>query len=334
MKTFRSQRVPSFSVVILAFGLLSAAHAEEPTGWLLDDTLRHIGNNRFGQQCGFDQLHRVGVWGTSYSLPFRIRSKGQLTIVIEQVWGVNAPAAVRLDDRRVGEIPVNSDSTDSRCGGTWISRPVDVTPGMHHLRLIAYQWSDDIDDVAFRGIRIIADPPDLLLSYGTPTIDRLASFPTVSNWMEVLMDTTTLLATFGLLAFMVERLTHGLMLLLSYSSWWRARITGNLADPADHEAADRNRRVLSFTIGAILAVLGAIWLKLDLLLKFGVPIGTGSESLAGPVVTGLLIAAGADPIRDLLQGRDRIKHDPDPSPPIQVSGTLVLQQALPSEPKS
>lgn len=323
------------AIVLLALGYFPPARAGDQSGWLVDDTLRHIGNNRYQPQCGAEQFQRVGVWGPSYSLPVRIRTEGQISVVIEEVWGVNAPATVRFDDRVIDEIPVNADLNHPRCGQEWRSRFLPVTPGVHQLTIDGYRWPGDIDDVAFRGIRILTDPPDLLLGYGTPIIDHSAHLPKRTNWLEVLMDTTTLLATVGLLAFMVERLTHGLTLVLSYSSWWRARAEPNsLADPLAREAAERNRRVLSFLISAVLAIAGALWLKLDLLLKFGVPIGTAGDSLAGPVVTGLLLAAGADPIRDLLKRRDQGMQPSEPAAPIQVTGTLVLQQTLPQNPKS
>lgn len=58
-------------------------------------------------------------------------------------------------------------------------------------------------------------------------------FPIVSkSWLERLMEATTLVITFGLLAFMVERLTNGIAVALGYWRWWRTRFeVSATADP-------------------------------------------------------------------------------------------------------
>jgi hypothetical protein len=153
----------------------------------------------------------------------------------------------------------------------------------------------------------------LLVSHGGKTTAR-------SNWMEVFMDTTMLVAAFALLAFLVERLTNGAAILLGYWPWWRDRIEGSpTADPDTRARIERNRRVSLFGLSALLAVPGAVLMNLNLLpaLGFG-----GVAPIAGQLTTGLLIASGADPIRDLLRLREK---KPEPAP-IQIAGTLVLKQ--------
>lgn len=145
------------------------------------------------------------------------------------------------------------------------------------------------------------------------------------NWLEVLMDTTTLVATLGLLAFMVERLTNGMAMVLGYSGWWKLHMEGSAtADPDTRARIDRNRRVALFALSALLAVVGSLFIKLDFLAQLGLQ---DVPPRAGQIVTGFLIASGADPIRELLKLRDRGREVPQPSQPIQLTGTLVLQQA-------
>ena len=102
-----------------------------------------------------------------------------------------------------------------------------------------------------------------------------------NNWLEVLMDTTTLIATFVLLAFMVERLTNGLALLLGYWDWWRERMEVSLTADLDSKSSiDRNRRVFLFALSAVLAVFGSVLMDLNLLVLLGVeiPATAGEDS--------------------------------------------------------
>lgn len=147
------------------------------------------------------------------------------------------------------------------------------------------------------------------------------------NWLEELMDTTTLLATYALLAFLVERLTNGVSLLLSYLNWWRVRFdVTTAADTARRGKIDRNRRVALFFLGAVVAVVGTILVKLNLLAQIGID---GVPAIADQILTGLLIASGGDPIREIIQKRERRGEEPPPTSPLQVTGTLVLQQSGP-----
>jgi hypothetical protein len=154
-----------------------------------------------------------------------------------------------------------------------------------------------------------------------------ATTPRPRGLVEVLMDTTTLVATFGLLAFMVERLTNGMATVAGYWGWWRTRMeVPATPDPEARARVDRNRRVGLFVLSAVLAVAGALLIKLNFLAKVGLE---GVPATAGYIVTGLLIAAGADPIREVFKLGDRQRERSAPSAPIQVTGTLIVQQAPP-----
>jgi hypothetical protein len=144
------------------------------------------------------------------------------------------------------------------------------------------------------------------------------------DWMEELMDTTRLLATYALLAFLVERLTNGLSILLSYWNWWRVRFdTSTVVDSARRTEVERNRRVVLFFMGAFVGIVGALIANLNLLSQAGLQ---GIPPLADQILTGLLIASGGDPIREAIHKRSDRRDEPPPATPIQVTGTLVLQQ--------
>ena len=133
------------------------------------------------------------------------------------------------------------------------------------------------------------------------------------------------LITFALLAFLVERLTNGLVLLLGYSTWWSTRMEPRaLATPDDQGRADRNRRVALFGLSTAVATIGAFALGVNVLRDLGIDAVRGPAAL---LVTGLLIGAGADPIRELITSRSRPSRDGgERAAPIQVTGTPVLQQ--------
>lgn len=145
------------------------------------------------------------------------------------------------------------------------------------------------------------------------------------DWMEALMDVTTLVATFGLLAFMIERLTNGIAVVLGYWGWWRARMeVSALADPDSRAQIERNRRVALFALSALLAIIGALVANVNLIAAAGL---RAVPEIAGLILSGFLIAAGADPLRELLKPRERDRA-PQPSP-IQLTGTLIVQQVPP-----
>ncbi len=151
--------------------------------------------------------------------------------------------------------------------------------------------------------------------------------PRTRDWMEALMETTTLVVTFGLLAFLVERLTNGVAIVLGYSGWWRARMeVPATADPDTRVPIERNRRVALFSLSVVLAVVGALVLDLNILSQLGL---TSADSTAGTVATGLLIAAGADPIREFIRQRSPEERSRRESPPaqVQVTGTLIVRDA-------
>ncbi len=150
-----------------------------------------------------------------------------------------------------------------------------------------------------------------------------------NNWLEELMDTTTLIATFALLAFMVERLTNGIAVVLGYWAWWRRRMEAPLSADADTKSrVDRNRRVFLFVLTTLLAVTGSVFMGLNLLAQLGVDL----PSLAGETITGLLIASGADPIRELSHFRRQQEPNTSSTPtPVQVTGTLIVHNSQPGD---
>lgn len=143
--------------------------------------------------------------------------------------------------------------------------------------------------------------------------------------MEGLMDATTLVLTFGFLAFMVERLTNGIAIGLGYWPWWQTHMeVSPLADEDARARAERNRKVALFGLSAVVAILATLLANLNLLAQ--VPAFASVPQVAGNIISGFIIAAGADPIRELLKMGDRRDEKSREPSPIHVSGTLVIQQ--------
>ena len=201
---------------------------------------------------------------------------------------------------------------------------IDLTAGVHDIRVQYFQGP--AHEIALVLEAAFGDG-----AYETfPTADiKLVA----ENWWEVLMDTTTVIATFALLAFMVERLTNGIALLLGYSAWWRDRMEiSGIEEPGLRARNERNRRAALFGIGVVLAVPGALLMGIDILAQLQLP---GLPEQAGRAITGLLIASGADPIRELIRSRDLRDRQAAAPQPVQVAGTLVLQQpAMPADDKT
>jgi hypothetical protein len=144
--------------------------------------------------------------------------------------------------------------------------------------------------------------------------------------MEGLMDATTLVITFGFLAFMVERVTNGIAIGLGYWPWWRAHMeVSPLADEGARAHAERNRKVALFGLSAVVAIVATLLANLNLLAH--VPAFENVPQVAFNIISGFIIAAGADPIREFLNMGDRKEEARHRErSPIQVSGTLVVQQ--------
>jgi hypothetical protein len=166
--------------------------------------------------------------------------------------------------------------------------------------------------------------PDCDLALGTPAL----SADYLRKILEGIMDSTTLVITFGFLAFMVERLTNGIAIMLGYWPWWRLHMEpSSLADEVTRLQTDRNRRVGLFALSVVFSVIAALLANLNLLA--GIPAFEHISPIAGSIISGLMIAAGADPIREFLKigdKRDESRESRQQSP-VQVTGTLILQQA-------
>ncbi len=310
------------AVALLAWtGSLAGAQTEAVT--VLERGLRHIGNGDFGEQCGFDHLKRLGHWGSRYTISFRTGQPDRVRVQIDSVWGVanSSLDAVYIDETRLGWLPASQD-IGANCGATWTSPPISLEAGAHRLTIVTGDLADGPDDIAFKGLALLTERRGTVIGRGGGRIDNIGSGPPRGrSWMEALMETTTLIVTFGLLAFLVERLANGLGIVLGYTGWWRKHMeVSSKLGPDERQDVERNRRVALFIISAVLGVAGAILAKLNLLAQLGLG---DAESVAGRVVTGLLIAAGADPIRELVKQRG-VRREVPPAP-VQVTGTVVLQ---------
>jgi len=145
------------------------------------------------------------------------------------------------------------------------------------------------------------------------------------------MDSATLLILVGLLSFVVERVTNAIAIILGYWRWWRDRMELLPSQTRDERSRiERNRRVGLFVLGAVLAIAGCYLLNLDVLAGIVTTMSPGG-GLGRFFISGLLIASGADPIRELLHLREQGHSEQEKPSPIAVSGTLIIQQELASQ---
>jgi hypothetical protein len=141
------------------------------------------------------------------------------------------------------------------------------------------------------------------------------------------MDGVTLLAVIVIGAFAIERITHGMLFLLDLLdfTWWR-RLSEDpalQADPIARAAAERKRTftyfVLAFALGLVLTGFG----KLRVLNAVGIE----TTWYFDVVLTALILVGGADRVAELLKVPGARSGEKAVERPVQVSGTLVLEDA-------
>jgi len=139
------------------------------------------------------------------------------------------------------------------------------------------------------------------------------------------MDGVTLLTVIVIGAFAIERITSGIVYFLDTFNftWWR-RISPDpaaLADPVARANADRRHTfahfALAFALGLVLTGFG----KLRVLNAVGVE----TTWYFDVVLTALILVGGADRVAELLKVPGARGGDRAADRPVQVTGTLVLE---------
>ena len=141
------------------------------------------------------------------------------------------------------------------------------------------------------------------------------------------MDGVTHLAVIVIGAFAIERITHGILFVLDLLdfTWWRrlSQDPASQADPLARAVAERRRTfsyfLLAFALGLVLTGFG----KLRVLNAVGID----TTWYFDVVLTALILVGGADRVAELLKVPGARSGEKTVERPVQVSGTLVLEDA-------
>lgn len=139
------------------------------------------------------------------------------------------------------------------------------------------------------------------------------------------MDGVTLVAVILVGSFAIERITNAALFLLSLLKPVR-RIFPDpapLADPAERAAAEKKKTLLYFAIAGVLG-LGVLagYGNLRVLRAVGVE----TNAYFDAILTGLILVGGADRVAELLKLPGSRGGEKPAERPIQITGTLVLEE--------
>ena len=153
-------------------------------------------------------------------------------------------------------------------------------------------------------------------------LERLFVQLTTEGRME---QATTLLSTVLVISFAIERFISAIMFTFSFSSRWRRIFDVTTAENAESTSRiQRNRKAISFAFASVFGIVGVGWLaNVGVLFQLGYKV----PAIADTIFTGLLVAGGAEPIRELFQRQEtkRAKSQEESGPQlVQLSGTVQM----------
>ncbi len=132
-------------------------------------------------------------------------------------------------------------------------------------------------------------------------------------------------------SFAIDRVVSGLFFLLAYNDDLRASLDpSGITDPREQADAKRNYRLLYAIFGGYLSiVVMAGYMNLRLFSTAAVPGAEviGQYQLLDIVLTGLVLLGGADRLAEFLKMPGTSGGATQPEAPLEIRGTLVLQQS-------
>jgi hypothetical protein len=141
------------------------------------------------------------------------------------------------------------------------------------------------------------------------------------------IDGISAIALILIVSFAIDRLIRGLFFLLSYSrAWSNAFPDPQLNDVAPSARAERNRKLIYFSLAALLAMVALGWFgRVRILAALGF---TAVNPVLDIIVTGLILMGGADQAGQLLQGigapgAPGSKAQPTP---IEITGRVTIDE--------
>jgi len=136
------------------------------------------------------------------------------------------------------------------------------------------------------------------------------------------IDGITALAAILVASFVVERVTSGILFLLSLRASWNLLDPETFPEGPQRIAAQRKRKLWHFGLSAVLGVAVIAWYgNVRLLQAIGFP---GAPPLLDILFTGLLLTAGSDRVAAIVKLPEGLGAGRK-SEPVQITGKLVLE---------
>lgn len=198
--------------------------------------------------------------------------------------------------------------------------PATVTTSADGTARVFFNGSAFVENCVAR-IRVAdasASPPALVDT--TVTVDAGAA-PVAK------IDGISAIALIIIVSFAIDRLIRGLFFLLSYSRVWSNALPDPELDDVPRSArAERNRKLIYFSLAALLAMVAIGWFgRVRILAALGF---TAVNPLLDIIVTGLILTGGADQAGHLLQsvGGSGSRGQKPPSTPIEITGRVTIDE--------
>jgi|HubBroStandDraft_5_1064220.scaffolds.fasta_scaffold326556_2 hypothetical protein len=128
-------------------------------------------------------------------------------------------------------------------------------------------------------------------------------------------------------AFAIDRLVTGLFFLLSFSEDLRPLLAEDDAHP--NERAGRVRRLVYALVAGYLGVVvvaGILKVHLFEMMQIAAPSVPKPNALADTLLTGMILAAGADRLAEIVKSLGEGGKKEGADKPIRITGKLVLER--------
>jgi hypothetical protein len=135
--------------------------------------------------------------------------------------------------------------------------------------------------------------------------------------------TILLIAAFG-----IDRLVTGLFFLLSFSDDLRPLLVEDPAHPNDRAA--RARRLIYAIVAGYLGIVVVAGILQVRLFDMAAPMGAKPNPLVDALLTGMILAAGADRIADIVKsfGTGAVAAKKPEDKPVEITGRLILEHPV------
>jgi hypothetical protein len=162
---------------------------------------------------------------------------------------------------------------------------------------------------------------------GSPHIVRAQTTVTVNpaSTIPARIDGLSAIALVLIVSFAIDRLVRGLLFLLSYWGFWARQFPDpTLVGGRTSPKKERNRKLVYFLLAGSLGVIALGWAGgVRILAAIGF---TNVHPWLDILVTGLILAGGADRMDHLLRavGGSGSTPDPVPAAPLEITGRLTI----------